>query len=122
MPSLYLDFVVDLEAVGLVEVTMSFSFADGLLGDSEQDQVELGGLPPFKKYVRLIWNDDKATSPPLPIVIVHLTWSDSTRTGGGVGASWSSSSSLSRCSSPSRRAAAAKNALGAFTLGQQKIS
>ena len=51
MQSLSLDFVVDLVAVGLEEATMSFSFSDGLLGDSEQDQVGLGGFPPFEKYV-----------------------------------------------------------------------
>ena len=74
MLCLSLDFEVDQVAVGLEEVAMmSSSFSVGLLGDSEQDQVELGGLPPFKKYVRLIWNNDKATYPPLPIVIVHLT-------------------------------------------------
>ena len=52
MLSLSLDLVVDQVVVGLEEVaTMSFSFSDGLLGDSERDQVELGGLPPYEKYV-----------------------------------------------------------------------
>ena len=74
MPSLSLDFVVDLVAVGLEEATMSFSFSDGLLGDSEQDQVELGGLPPIKNMLnQSICNNDKATYSPLPKVIVHLT-------------------------------------------------
>ena len=52
MPSLSLDFEVDQVAVGLEEVaTTSSSFSVGLLGDSEQDQVELGRLPPYEKYV-----------------------------------------------------------------------
>ena len=54
MPSWSLDFEVVQVVVGLEEVTMSFSFSDGLLGDSEQDQVELGRLPPFEKYVKSI--------------------------------------------------------------------
>ena len=55
MPSLSLDFEVDQVVVGLEEVaTMCSSFSDGLLGDSEQDQVELGGLPPCEKYVESI--------------------------------------------------------------------
>ena len=75
MLSLSLDLVVDQVVVGLEEVaTMSFSFSDGLLGDSERDQVELGGLPPFEKYVKSsMCNNDKASYPPLPILIVHLT-------------------------------------------------
>ena len=52
MPSLFLDFEVDQVAVGLEEVaTMNSSFSVGLLGDSAQDQVELGRLPPYEKYV-----------------------------------------------------------------------
>ena len=52
MPSLSLDFEVDQVAVGLEEVaTTSSSFSVGLLGDSEQDQVELGRLPPYEKDV-----------------------------------------------------------------------
>ena len=52
MLSLSLDFEVDQVVVGLEEVAMmSSSFSVGLLGDSEQDQVELGRLPPNEKYV-----------------------------------------------------------------------
>ena len=55
MLSLSLDFEVDQVVVGLEEVaTMSSSFSVGLLGDSEQDQVALGRLPPCEKYVESI--------------------------------------------------------------------
>ena len=65
MLSLSLDFEVDQVVVGLEEVaTMSFSFSDGLLGDSERDQVELGGLPPWENmFNQSICNNDKATPP-----------------------------------------------------------
>ena len=52
MLSLSLDFEVDQVVVGLEEVAMmSSSFSVGLLGDSEQDQVALGRLPPYEKYL-----------------------------------------------------------------------
>ena len=55
MLNLSLDVEVDQVVVGLEEVAMmSSSFSVGLLGDSEQDQVALGRLPPCEKYVESI--------------------------------------------------------------------